>query len=121
MCGVQLGLQQVRIPIKEETQVRCVKSQSIHFEPSLCFMWCQEDEDWSDNADMQFATHTQFITPWTGDFLELLTGLSPCSPEPAIKVKVKLSLCLTKHHAMKTHWGSGGIAQRIFDLGTRLR
>jgi hypothetical protein len=21
------------------------------------------------------------------------------------KVKVKLSLCLTKHHAMKTHWG----------------
>jgi hypothetical protein len=25
-----------------------------------------------------------------------------------IKVKVKLSLCLTKHHAMKTYWGSGG-------------
>jgi len=21
----------------------------------------------------------------------------------------KLSLCLTKHHAMKTYWGSGGI------------
>jgi hypothetical protein len=29
------------------------------------------------------------------------------------KVKVKLSLCLTKHHAMKTYWGSGGIAPRI--------
>jgi hypothetical protein len=24
-------------------------------------------------------------------------------------IKVK-SLCLTKHHAMKTYWGSGGIA-----------
>jgi hypothetical protein len=36
-----------------------------------------------------------------------------------VKVKVKLSLCLTKHHAMKTHWGSGGIAPRILDLGTR--
>jgi hypothetical protein len=37
----------------------------------------------------------------------------------AIKVKVKLSLCLTKHYAMKTYWGSGGIAPRILDLGTR--
>jgi hypothetical protein len=38
-----------------------------------------------------------------------------------IKVKVKLSLCLTKHHAMKGYWGSGGIAPRILDLGTRWR
>jgi hypothetical protein len=38
-----------------------------------------------------------------------------------VKVKVKLSLCLTKHHAMKTYWGSGGIAPRILDLGTRWR
>jgi hypothetical protein len=35
------------------------------------------------------------------------------------KVKVKLSLCLTKHHAMKKYWGSGGIAPRILDLDTR--
>jgi hypothetical protein len=28
------------------------------------------------------------------------------------KVKVKLSLWLTKHHAMKAYWGSGGIAPR---------
>jgi hypothetical protein len=35
--------------------------------------------------------------------------------------KVKLSLCLTKHHAMKTNWGSGGIAPRILDLGTGWR
>jgi len=27
-----------------------------------------------------------------------------------VKVKVRLSLCLTKHHAMMIYWGSGGIA-----------
>jgi hypothetical protein len=37
----------------------------------------------------------------------------------ALKLKVKLSLCLTKHHATKTYRGSGGIAPRILDLGTR--
>jgi urease accessory protein UreH len=31
------------------------------------------------------------------------------------------SWCLTKHHAMKTYWGSGGIAPRILDLGTGWR
>jgi hypothetical protein len=30
-----------------------------------------------------------------------------------------LSLYSTKHHTMKTYWGSGGIAPRILDLGTR--
>jgi len=34
---------------------------------------------------------------------------------------VKLSLSLTKHHALKTYWGSGGIVPRILDLGTRWR
>jgi hypothetical protein len=38
-----------------------------------------------------------------------------------VKGKVKLSLCLTKQHAMKTYWGSGGIAARILELGTRWR
>jgi hypothetical protein len=33
-------------------------------------------------------------------------------------IKVKLSLCLTKHHAMKAYWESGCIAPRILDLGT---
>jgi hypothetical protein len=37
------------------------------------------------------------------------------------KVKVKLSLCLTKHHAMNTYWRSGGIAPRILNLSTRWR
>jgi hypothetical protein len=32
-----------------------------------------------------------------------------------------LPLCLTKHYAMKTYWGSGGIAPRMLDLGTRWR
>jgi hypothetical protein len=30
-------------------------------------------------------------------------------------------LCLTKRHAMKTYWGSGGIAPHILDLGIRWR
>jgi hypothetical protein len=34
-------------------------------------------------------------------------------PSDSIKVKVKLSLCLTKHHAMKAYWGSGGIGPLI--------
>jgi hypothetical protein len=37
------------------------------------------------------------------------------------KAKVKLSLCLTKHHAMKTYWGSEGVAPCILDLDTRWR
>jgi hypothetical protein len=27
-----------------------------------------------------------------------------------LNVKVKLFVCLTKHHAMKMYWGSGGIS-----------
>jgi hypothetical protein len=33
-----------------------------------------------------------------------------------LKLKVKLSLCLNKHHAMKTYWGSGGIALGILEV-----
>jgi len=35
-----------------------------------------------------------------------------------VKVKVKLYLCSTKHRAMKTYWGSGGIAPRILKRRT---
>jgi hypothetical protein len=35
--------------------------------------------------------------------------------------KVKLSLCLTKHHAMKTYWWNGSRAPRILVPGTRWR
>jgi hypothetical protein len=37
------------------------------------------------------------------------------------KVKLKLSLYLTEHHAMKGYWRSVGVASRILDLGTRWR
>jgi hypothetical protein len=36
-------------------------------------------------------------------------------------IKVKLSLCLTKHHAMKTYRGSEDIAPYILDLSMRWR
>jgi len=36
-----------------------------------------------------------------------------------MKVKAKFSLYLTKHHAMKGCWESGGIAPHILVLGTR--
>jgi len=32
---------------------------------------------------------------------------------------IKLPLCLTKHHAIKTYWRSGGTAPYILNLGTR--
>jgi hypothetical protein len=40
---------------------------------------------------------------------------------PIVKVRaeVDLSLCLTKHHALKTYWGSGRIDPQVFNLGTR--
>jgi hypothetical protein len=38
-----------------------------------------------------------------------------------VKVKVKSSLCLTKHHAMKTYWGVEVWLHEFFDLGTRCR
>jgi hypothetical protein len=37
-----------------------------------------------------------------------------------MRVKVKLFLCSTKHHALKKCW-SGGISPGIFDLGIRRR
>jgi hypothetical protein len=38
-----------------------------------------------------------------------------------VKEEVKLSLFLTKHHAMKTYWGSGDITPNIINLSTRWR
>jgi hypothetical protein len=36
-----------------------------------------------------------------------------------MKLYLNLFLCLTNYHAMKTYWGSGGIASRILIVGTR--
>jgi hypothetical protein len=39
-----------------------------------------------------------------------------------VKVEVKVKFpCLTKHHAMKTYRGIGGIIPLIINLGTRRR
>jgi hypothetical protein len=38
-----------------------------------------------------------------------------------VEVKVKLSQCLTKHHAMKAYMGSGEIAPHILDGGIKWR
>jgi len=37
-----------------------------------------------------------------------------------LKVKLYSSFCLTKHHAMKTYWGSRRTASCLLNLGTRL-
>jgi hypothetical protein len=49
----------------------------------------------------------------------LLIVLYRPQTEAVVKLKVKLSPCLIKHHAVKVYWESGGIAPRIVDLGTR--
>jgi hypothetical protein len=46
-----------------------------------------------------------------GDHLEVREGDG--------MVKIKLSLCLTNYHAMKTYWESGCTAPRILNLCTR--
>jgi hypothetical protein len=35
-----------------------------------------------------------------------------------LRGKVNFSLCLTKHHTMKTYWDGGGIAPRSLNFGT---
>jgi hypothetical protein len=43
------------------------------------------------------------------------------TPDPVRVKKIKSSLCLSKHHALKMYCGSGGIAPCILDLGTTWR
>jgi hypothetical protein len=64
---------------------------------------------------MQFAVGIRLLYVCT-EFI--LTYTFSCHVDP-VKVKVKLSLWLTKNHAMKMYWRSGGIAPHILDLGTR--
>jgi hypothetical protein len=42
-------------------------------------------------------------------------------PSPNIINEVYFSLCLTKHHAMKTYWGNRGILLHILNLSIRWR
>jgi hypothetical protein len=39
--------------------------------------------------------------------MKLTTSLHTVPRLTMVKVKVKVSLCLTKHHAMKTYWTVG--------------
>jgi hypothetical protein len=55
---------------------------------------------------------------WVSKSVLTRVGLILCGKG---KKKVKLSLCLTKHHAIKAYWGTGVIAPRILNLGTRWR
>jgi hypothetical protein len=57
-------------------------------------------EFWPARKEVQFLTRTWQAARCNSSSLEL-------------KVKVKLSLCLTKYHAMKTYWESAGIAPLI--------
>jgi hypothetical protein len=50
-----------------------------------------------------------------------LTNQNDNHDEIKVKVKKVKSLCLTQHQAVKSYWGSGVIAPRILDLGTRWR
>jgi hypothetical protein len=63
-------------------------------------------------SSLPFVLHAPSIHP-----IDLITLII----HKSITIKVKLSLCLTKHQAMKMYWGSRGIAPRILDLGTRRR
>jgi hypothetical protein len=60
----------------------------------------------SESCDQEMLYRLQHVTvEWrcdTGISLEEKTGINTGLK---VKVKVKLSLCLTKHHVMKTHWG----------------
>jgi hypothetical protein len=40
---------------------------------------------------------------------------------PLICKRLKLTLCITKYHAMRTYWGSGDVAPHILNLGARWR
>jgi hypothetical protein len=48
-------------------------------------------------------------------------GCYKCFILVKVTVQVKLPPCVTKNHAMKTQWVSGGIAAIILNLGTRWR
>jgi hypothetical protein len=53
------------------------------------------------------------------EILRYITSSFIWEKENMSEVKVKLCLCLTKHHAMKTNRRSGGTATSILDVGTR--
>jgi hypothetical protein len=55
----------------------------------------------------------QVFSKITTDTSEIFLASPKLVYRIAKKVKVKLSLCLTKHHAMKAYWGNGSITPLI--------
>jgi hypothetical protein len=57
--------------------------------------------------------HKSCVNSKTTCFSYARIGEDFCHIWVKVKVNVKLSLCLNKHHATKAYWGSGGIPPRI--------
>jgi hypothetical protein len=78
---------------------------------------------------MPNPSHPSFNDPnkiwWSVQVMKLLIMQYSATTHHCYIAKVKSTLwffiSLTEHHAMKTYWGSEGIAQRILELGTRWR
>jgi hypothetical protein len=63
------------------------------------------------DGEYQKNTKTTTATPKILNYSPFIISFGAMwyAVEVKVKAKVKLSLCLTKHHAMKTYWGSGDI------------
>jgi hypothetical protein len=74
---------------------------------------------WRSQHSKRSAEFIQHILQFLDCYMKLVSSANT-SKSYFIKVKVKLSLCLIKHHAMKTlhEWG---YSSNILDLGTRRR
>jgi hypothetical protein len=84
-----------------------------------------DDDDDDNNNNNNNNNNTGWVgslSPWHG-----ASSVSGWRKRPrvmeikTVSGKVKLSLCLTKHHAMKTYWGVEVKIHAFFDLGTRWR
>jgi hypothetical protein len=60
----------------------------------LALVVCTQDEP-------KLLSYSVFLNPSRPTLVQYL---EKC-PSKALQVKIKMSLCLTKHHAMKTYWG----------------
>jgi hypothetical protein len=71
--------------------------------------------DWIVNFELQNSQLAYSLKLWLKYYDTFLIGRFTND----LSVKVKLSLCLNKHHAMKTYWGVEVWLLTLFHLGTR--
>jgi hypothetical protein len=74
--------------------------------PASCLMGTRGLFPWGKAAGREADRFAEIKNAWS------------CTATPPYVFMAWCSV-LTEHHAMKTYWGSGGIALRIVDLGTR--